>query len=60
VPRKALIKVKAHVRCKFCQARLAGAGVLDPQADSVSPYAADYGSRDLEEERAAIAARSSK
>lgn len=37
-------KVATSVTCRFCQARLVGAGVLDPQAEGVSAYAADYGS----------------
>jgi hypothetical protein len=44
--------------CKFCQARLVGAGVLDPQAE-VSAYAADYGMRNTEAELAAIASEAS-
>lgn len=53
-------KVAPHVTCKFCQARLVAAGVLDQQAEGVSPYAADYGTRDAEDELAAIAREKSK
>ena len=52
-------KVAASVTCKFCQTRLVAAGLLDPQAEGVSAYAADYGSRDAESELAAIEARAS-
>ena len=31
--------------CRFCQARLVNAGVLDPQAPHVQEYARDYGTR---------------
>ena len=38
-------KVADAVTCKFCQARLINAGVLDPSADHVGAYARDYGRR---------------
>jgi hypothetical protein len=34
--------VAAAVTCKFCQARLVNAGVLDADADIVGAYARDY------------------
>ena len=52
-------KVAPHVTCKFCQARLVGAGVLAPDAPNVGAYAADYGSRDAAAELQAIEDRAS-
>ena len=37
--------VAAKVTCRFCQARLVNAGVLDADASEVSAYARDYGRR---------------
>jgi hypothetical protein len=53
-------KVALTVACRFCQARLVGAGLLDAKAEGVSSYAADYGSRNAEAELAAIEQRASK
>jgi hypothetical protein len=53
-------KVAPSVTCKFCATRLVGAGVLDPKAEGVSPYAADYGTRDAEAELKAIEEQESK
>lgn len=48
-------KVAQRVSCRFRQVCLVGAGVLDAKAETVSPYAADYGTRDLESELKALA-----
>ena len=53
-------KTSLSVTCRFCQARLVAAGVLDPKTEGVSPYAADYGTRDVAAELAAIEARATK
>jgi hypothetical protein len=53
-------KVAPAVTCKFCAARLVNAGVLDPTAEGVSAYAADYGTRDAEAELRAIEDRAGK
>jgi hypothetical protein len=37
--------VAGTVTCRFCQARLVNAGVLDPEAPHVHEYARDYGTR---------------
>jgi hypothetical protein len=37
--------VAKRVTCRFCQARLVNAGVLDPNAPHVHEYARDYGTR---------------
>jgi hypothetical protein len=37
--------VAGRVTCRFCQARLVNAGVLDPNAPHVQDYARDYGTR---------------
>ena len=37
--------VAGLVTCRFCQARLVNAGVLDPNAAHVQEYARDYGTR---------------
>jgi hypothetical protein len=38
-------KMAVKVTCQFCQARLVGAAVLDPDDERVSAYARDYGRR---------------
>ena len=51
-------KVAPHVTCKFCSARLVGAGVLDGRDDQrrdargEQGYALDYGTRDAEKQLA--------
>ena len=45
-------KVAPAGPANFCQARLVGAGLLDPKAEGVSAYAADYETRDAEAELA--------
>jgi hypothetical protein len=51
-------KVALAVTCRFCEARLVGAGVKP--ASEASKYAADYGTRDAERELAALEAEAEK
>ena len=39
--------VAPRVRCKFCQARMVNAGVIDPNEAYLTAYAKDYGTRPL-------------